>query len=341
MRKLLIGLLFAALLLVAAGFAAERLMVRELRSLSDGDAAFTAARIEPLPGMTKIGARLTQPVAVLPDGRVTFESADIWIEPFSPTTARIRLPEKALLDLPDGRHELAYAEPELTARFGPLSGFAPREFKFSTSGLVLDGTPLAHSAALSGRAIDIGPDAPPASRAAFDVSLTLEGLDPEAVPRLSGLSRALRPEDLVSLAAGGRFWLDTVPTPRAMAAIPTPALTGLELTRSEIDLGAIRSRFIGRLDADGNGRASGGLAIYTADAGAMLAAATEAGMIPKAAQGILQAMLRRISAMPVAGTTAFAFPEAAEGELRLPLAFAEGRATLGPVPLGPAPRLRP
>ena len=341
MRKLLIGLLVVAAALAAAGFAAEQLMVRELRRLSDQGAAFSAARVEPLPGALKIGARLTQPVAVLPEGRVSFESADIWVQPLSPLTARIRLPEKALLDLPDGRHELLYAQPDLTARFDALSGFAPREFSFDTSDLVLDGTPLARAVALNGKAIPMGPEAPVTSRAGFDLALTLDGLDPKALPALARLGQALGPEDLVSLTAEGRFWLDKVPTPQAMAAIPTPALTGLELTRSTLDLGRIQSRIIGRLDADGEGRAQGGLAVYTADAGAMLTAATEAGMIPKSARGLLQAILRSISSMPVPANTAFAFPDATEGELRLPLTFAEGRAALGPVPLGPAPRLSP
>ena len=54
-------------------------------------------------------------------------------------------------------------------------------------------------------------------------------------------------------------------------------------------------------------------------------------------------MLRAVSTMPLpetaAGETAN-WPAPAPDELRLPILFSDGRASLGPIPLGPAPQLR-
>ncbi|MGA0616935.1 DUF2125 domain-containing protein [Paracoccus sp. KR1-242] len=343
MRKSLIWLVLVVVMLAGAGVVAENLIVGELRRLEAQGQAFSAERIDTLPQPLRIGAHVTSPVAAISNGAVRLDSADLWIEPLSPFTARIGLPGKATIEQPDGMHELTFDPPSVTARFQPLAGLAPGEVNVATSNLVLDGAPFAQSANIAANAVPVDPSAPASSQAGYDVNWKLEGLDPKALPVLASLTGALEPEDRISFEGQGRFWLDKVPTPRAMAALPSPMMTGLRFDRAELHVGALSARVLGRLDADAQGRAQGALAIYTSDAIPMLDAAAEAGMIPKRAVPLAQAMMRRVSAMPVAlsDQAGAAVPDAAKGELRLPLTFAEGRMSLGPIPLGAAPRLRP
>ncbi len=341
MRRLI--LLFLVLILVLAGswLGGESLLIRELRRLSDAGLGFSAAAITPLRDAGRLGAHLREVTLAGPQGSLSVASADLSLRPLSPTTARLDLPATAIVDLGAGPQALGLTAPQAWSRFRPLSGFAPGAAHLASGPMTLDGAALAEGVALTAEPAGLGPDAPPGSVSAYDLRLALSDLSPAALPQLASAAQALGIAGGLTLTGQGRLWLDGRPTPGALAVAP-PQPTGLRLDTADLRFGRLSARVVGQIRPDAQGRAQGAIAIYTGDATAMIEAAASAGMIPRNAVRMAGTMLRTLSAMPMPDADGAApdYPRPQSGELRLPILFDQGRTSLGPIPLGPAPLLR-
>ena len=131
--------------------------------------------------------------------------------------------------------------------------------------------------------------------------------------------------------------------PAALASAAPPQVAGLRIDGAELRLGDLSARAVGQLAADAQGRAQGLVALYTRDANGLIEAGAAAGLIPENARRLAGTMLRAVSTMPLPETASEEtadWPAPAPDELRLPILFSDGRASLGPIPLGPAPQLR-
>lgn len=119
------------------------------------------------------------------------------------------------------------------------------------------------------------------------------------------------------------------PVPRDVLASPRPQPRQIDLRLAEYRQGPVYFSAAGRLTVDAAGRADGALQLRAENWRALLDDAVEAGHLPRPlAQTIEQAL------MLVAGLSGD--PD----RLDVPLTFDDGAMRLGPIPLGPAPRLR-
>ncbi|MDS9468154.1 DUF2125 domain-containing protein [Paracoccus sp. MBLB3053] len=352
MRRILILVGFITVLVSGIWLGGESLLARQIRELASTGPAFAVEDVTPLRDLGRIGVRIDKPVFSGPSGNLSLEAADLWIRPLAPSVAELGLPQQARLELMDGPHDLGLTDPQVRMRFMPLSGFVPAKVEIGSGPVTLDEQDLASAISLIAERAETGTDAPASSLAAYDLLVDLDAVQPRAVPALAMLVAALPEGGPLSVAGKGKVWLDREPTAKALAMIPQPALTGLRLDEVQIAFGPVSARAMGEVIADAQGYAQGAVAIYTSDAEAMLDSASESGMIPGSASRLARSMIRAISGLRMPGEATdpaeaaaaparMVYPEARAGELRLPIIFANGKASLGPVPLGAAPRLRP
>lgn len=341
---ILLPLLILAALVAGAWLGGESLAVRELTRLSQAGLGFQAASVTPLREPGRIGVHMTKVGLTVPMGELQLPEADLALRPLSPSVLRLDLPAKAQLDLGAGLQELGLTDPLASLRLQPLSGLVPGRLGLSSGPLTLDGVPLADKLVLNAKLAHLGHDAPPDSMAAYDVNLSLQGLSPQALPDLAGAAQALNVSGTLALIGQGRLWLNQAPTP-GMLADGTIRPSGLRIDGAEMQFGPLTARVVGMLRPDAQGRMEGALAIYTADAAPVLDAAAGAGLLPGSVVKLAGTMLRSLSAMPMPGEgeddrtqpRSIDWPTPAAGELRLPILFADGRMSFGPIPLGPAP----
>ena len=350
MRRLLSLLLLLALLLAGAWIGGETYAAAQLRQLSAAGLGFQAQSVSPLRNLHRIGIRLQDPQIQTIFGRIEAPQAVISVLPLNPMRARLQLPPTLALDLGQGPMPLELTDPRIETRLQPLAGFAPRWAHLSSGPVALDGRPLASGLSVDARMAALDAEAPQDAAAAYDVTWRLDQFDPTAFPRLADMADGIGGAGPVMFQGKGRVWLDTAPTPAALAAIPAPMPNALRIDEAQLSIGRLTARVIGQIRPDDQGRATGALALYSRDATPMLEAAGESGLIPKNAVRLAGAMIRSISAMPMPGEQTdgapaapgvMTYPRPEPGELRLPLIMADGRMSLGPIPLGPAPQLRP
>lgn len=321
MRRLLFWLIALALILGGLWLGAESLLARELRRHAAQDPAFRVATVDAMRrpgriGITAQGAELTTP-----RGRLELPRADLWLSPVRPTLLRLDLPPDAIFDAGAGPMALGLTDARASLRLRPLDGAGLGDLSAHSGPVTLAGAPLAQG--LDARATFVAPGT-------YDLTLALRELAPD---RLAG---PLPLPGTLDLAASGRLWLDRTPSPATLTPETMPLPVGLRLDESELTLGRLRARVLGEIRADAQGRAEGQLAIYTPDARRIIDAGAEAGLIPRSVAALAGTMLRRISELPMP-QDGMEFPAPAPGEMRLPLRMAEGRTSLGPLTLGPAP----
>lgn len=348
MRRLISLLLFLTVILGGLWIGGESLIARELRKLTQADLGFSAASVTPLRQINAVGVALKDASVQGPFGALNVPTSRLWVSPLSPLRVQLDLPDRAALDLGDGPLPLDLTTPRVNARFLAMSEFVPGNVHLSSGPLRLDGVPLAQAVSVDAQLARLGGGAPRRAATGYDVNWRIDGLDPAALPQLQRAAQAFNVAGPVTFNGQGRLWLDTPATPGTIAQ-GLPRLAGVQINQADLRMDGMSARVIGRLEADAQGRASGALAIYSRDATPMLKVASNAGLIPERALKLANAMIRSISAMPMpdqdpqspAAAGGLVYPTPQDGELRLPILFADGRMSLGPIPLGPAPQLLP
>lgn len=165
--------------------------------------------------------------------------------------------------------------------------------------------------------VDLAPVQPPA---AFRQTLAQVVLPDLPAPDFPEMAEVVRGQIALTFSA-----------PLALNGGPArPELTGLDLIDSEITWGALTLRARGAVTADANGFAAGKVALDLTNWDRLPALLVAAGVVAPEIVPTLANGLRALAAQS---------PDPAT--LSLPLLMSEGRLSLGPFPLGPAPRLRP
>ncbi|RQP07255.1 MAG: DUF2125 domain-containing protein [Paracoccus sp. BP8] len=330
MRRLPALLIVLALILGGLWLGGESLMAQQLRRIAAGQPMLELGAVRELRDPRRIGVQAAALELQTEAGKVALPRAELWLNPLRPTELRLNLPPRATLDPGSGPLELGLADASARLRLQPLNGLGMASAGVAAGRLTVEDAELARALRADAELAALEADAPPGAAAAYDLDLTVDDLDP-------ALFAALPLPGRLSLTATGRVWLDALPRPSALSADPAPLPVSLRLDDAELRLGTLRARILGRVQADAQFRAQGRLALYTRDAEPLLQAAAAAGLIPPKVVRLAGTMLKNISELPLPEDAGFRFPPPAEGELRLPLTFADGKTSLGPLTLGPAP----
>ncbi|MFC3568443.1 DUF2125 domain-containing protein [Paracoccus simplex] len=330
MRRLLAPLVVLALFLGGLWLGGESLMAQQLRQIAAEQPMLGLGAVRELRDPRRIGVQAAALELRTDAGTLALPQAELWLNPLRPTELRLALPARATLDSGPGPLQLGMTDASARLRLQPLNGLGMASAGLAAGPLTVEGRDLAQGLRADARLTALEADAPPAAAAAYDLDLTVDQLEP-------GLFAALPLPGRLSLTASGRVWLDALPRPSTLTPDLAPLPVGLRLDDAELRLGALHTRILGRVQADAQGRAQGRVALYTRDAGPLLQAAATAGLIPPKLVTLAGTMLKTISAQPLPEAAGFRFPPPAAGELRLPLTFADGKTSLGPLTLGPAP----
>ncbi|TVQ56168.1 MAG: DUF2125 domain-containing protein [Rhodobacteraceae bacterium] len=261
---------------------------------------------------------------------------DILMQAWAPNAALVVLPPEQTLAVPGARATLRSERMEGAVRFVPGPSLALDALSAEIAGLTVDATVLgggaspggwtAEAAVLEARLARAAPGSAPDH--GYDLSLTAADVILPA-PILAAIdpSGAL-PETFDSLVIDVRAGLDR-PLDRRTAEAVTPGVTALSLRRVEARWGALELTATGRLRADAQGYAEGELRLRAVNWREILRAAVAAGALRREVAGALEAGLGLVAALSGDRDT-----------IEAPLAFSNGNARIGPVPVGRAPRLR-
>jgi len=161
----------------------------------------------------------------------------------------------------------------------------------------------------------------------YDVAFRASGLVPPA-PMAAALDPAgVLPEAIGEVIYTARMAFDR---PWDLRAIEDrrPQITRLDLDEAAASWGAMLFRATGALDVDGQGQPDGEISVRAENWRAMVDLAVNAGALPEQLQSSVEGVLGVVAGL--SGS-----PE----NIDATLAFRDGRVFLGPIPLGPAPRL--
>lgn len=348
MKKLLIGLAILALLLVGAWYGAETWLSRFVtRTLADQPGI--AAEIAPLRQPGRLGLHMQGiELADSSAGGLNADSLDAYIRLLSPTTLNVDLPRTATLNPAQGAAtQVQLQDGQAEVRLSPTRGLAISHVRLTGRDLMLNEAAAFDQLDVAANLTHMGGAAPTGSAAAYRLDLAGAGLAFGALPERLDIGGAVQ------------VWLDGIPDlPVMQGTTPPPQPTGFQTQNVTFTLGPISARLAGRIEADADGLASGQAAIYTASAPDLVEAAVTAGLMPPKIGEAVQAVLIRLAGEPPEAAEAtepmdaveaadeqalaeevVTLPPAGPGELRLPLFFGNGIVRLGPVPLGPAPRI--
>lgn len=197
-------------------------------------------------------------------------------------------------------------------------------------GIIINGTDIAATSSLGWVVRAAG--AQLATRVAgaetnrHEVNLSVTGLipDPGLMAALAGLSD-LPP--LIETARVNAILIASAPIDRFVQDTK-PALTGLVIDDALVRWGDMDLTFGGTIRADANGFADGRIDIALTNWRKVLAPAVALGMIKPEVAPTVEKMMALMAGQSGDGSV-----------LKLPLVMNAGRMSLGPLPLGPAPRL--
>lgn len=148
-------------------------------------------------------------------------------------------------------------------------------------------------------------------------------------PELIEVLRAgnVLPAEIGTMSLDGMLVFDQ-PWDRATVEAGLPKLEALDVRKLHLAWGRLDLRATGRLDVDPQGFAQGRLELTATNWREMIDVAERSGMVGATLAGTLRVGLGLIAQMAGRPDT-----------IELPLEFAGGETRLGPIPLGPAPRL--
>lgn len=326
-------------LVAAAWLGGETWLAHQMRNRLTPDAPISAGQITELRSPALIGLSMSDVRITMPDAIVELPTLAIGLKSTSPTVVQVDLPQTLVVDSLAGKNTVQLDAPLLTGRIAPFDGFALRQLRIALDASRMDGNAFTGPVRLDADIASLGSGSPLRAQAAYDLAGEITDLDLSANPALASLPI---PIGQIGAAFTGRIWLDRILSP-AITPTTLPQVVGFETPGSDIILGDIRVKAIGKIEADSQGRAQGLLVIYTKDAQPILQAMADSGILPKRALKLASSMMRQISDMPIpqeTGTsTSTTFPAPQNEELRLPIMMNEGRISLGALPLGAAPQI--
>ncbi|NHF72209.1 DUF2125 domain-containing protein [Paracoccus xiamenensis] len=354
MKNLLIGTALVAAMLGAAWYGGETWLSGKAREAVTSSPVVEAASVTPLRDPRRIGLRMAEVEIGDAETGLSAPGLKLYAPLIAPTTMTVALPSQMELRMGNAPVSVTLGQGQAHAALSLTHEMAIREAGIDARDLDVDGVDMLQSLEITARLAHMGGAAPQGSRAAYAVDATARGLT------LPGLQERL---DIIGPV---QLWLTEVPgQPMLEGRVPPPALTGMQTQGLRFSLAGAEATLIGRIQADAQGRAEGEAALYTRDARPFIDAAVEAGLIPQKAAMLVGAMINTLSKTPLPGEIKetvvrsaevlpltpeeagtdddmlVALPPAQEGQIRLPLILKDGEVRLGPVPIGPAPRLFP
>ncbi|WP_162784753.1 DUF2125 domain-containing protein [Paracoccus suum] len=372
MRSLLVLLVMLGALLAGGWIGGETLLARGVRNAIASDQRLTAGRIHELREPDRIGVRVAEPKFDDPaaDLKTAGDWVDIWVAPTAPNELHLSAAPGTSLTAQGQSIALGAGGLEAEMRFSPTHNLAVSDAALHSDGATLAGAPLIGPIALNAELAGFGADSPPGTGAAYDVRGSISDLS-------LGPVTAGRLPDAATVKGTGRVWLSGVPMTAGAVAEgrrreSQPHLVGLRGDGIDLTLGDLSARLYARLVADEAGLAKGEIVIDTADSERFVARAVDLGLIPRNAALLANAALKSLgtpapAAAPVAapapsGAVVDApragvseieraansqqrlipdagWPAPRNGETRITIAARDGKLWLGPLPLGPAPRL--
>lgn len=165
------------------------------------------------------------------------------------------------------------------------------------------------------------------AEATYDVVFAADGLEPPA-PMAALLDPAgVLPDAIGAVSYRARMAFDR---PWDLRAIEDrrPQITRLDLDDISANWGEMLFRATGAVDVDGRGRPEGDVSVRAENWRAMVELAVNAGAIPTQLQGSIEGVLGMVAGL-----------SGRREDIDATLSFRDGRVFLGPLPLGPAPRL--
>lgn len=351
LKYLLVGTALVAVGLGAAWYGGETWLSGKAREAVIDSPVIEAAGVTPLRDPRRIGLRLTEVEIGDAQNGLSAPDLEVYAPLTAPMTMTMALPPRLDLRVDAVPVAVTLGAGTAHATLSPTHEMAIRDAGIQARDLGIDGAPVLQSLDVTARLTHMGGAAPTGSRAAYAVAIAAQGLTLGALP------------DRLDLTGPVQLWLTEVPgQPMLEGRVPPPALTGMQTRGLRLALGGIEAVLIGRIQADAQGFAEGEAAVYTADARQFVDAAVQAGLIPQQAAMLVGALVDNLSATPLPGDAEAApakpapqtspdalpdadmvvsLPPAPKGQIRLPLILKGGEVRLGPVPVGPAPRLIP
>lgn len=245
---------------------------------------------------------------------------------YDPTFFIVHFPPESRLAVPGARARLTADQMEASLKVSNASSVAIERASFDAQlpGLAAEAgwTASAERITLHMRA---APDAGPANAYEFRLD-ALRLRPPEFIRRIADPARAL-PAAVDVVAAEGRAALDRPLDRYALEGAP-PQIQSLSLKEAKATWGELDFAMTGAARADEEGYAEGEFDITARNWRQMLDAAVAAGAIPRAMAETLKTGLGFVARLG-------GDPE----ELNVALTMSGGFTRLGPVPIGPAPRL--
>ncbi|MGR3639544.1 DUF2125 domain-containing protein [Alterinioella nitratireducens] len=164
-----------------------------------------------------------------------------------------------------------------------------------------------------------------AGEARYDIQFDATGVSPAGgvLRRLD--PRGLLPEVIERVHASGEVGFDR-PWDITALEVSRPQFTRIDLEELRADWGALSLRMSGTLEIDGAGVPTGDVAVRAENWRQIIALGVNAGLVPPAMQGTLET-----------GLSVIANLSGRAQDVDVTLSFADGRAYLGPIPLGPSP----
>lgn len=351
MRTLLILSATVAAIVAAAWLGGETLLARRAAALIAAAPAVDAASVAPLREVDRIGLALTDAMIETAAGPAAFPTLAFWAAPTRPNRFHATLPPRMTLPVAGRPQEVTAVGAGVSATVSPLHSMSLTEARLSSGPVAIAGAPALEGVSLVAKMAKLGNRAPRGARTAYLVTADVNGLTAPAVLAAFGNAGAVNVEEPLGAEGAARVYLDR--PWKANAADLRPRVEGLETDKFVVTLGAASARLLGRVERDEAGFAAGTIHVYTADARAFLDAAAKSGAMPAGLVPLAATMLANLAAEPAdrpepatadaaatrAGAAAAAPAPPQPGEIRLPIVFQDGKATLGGMPIGPAPRL--
>lgn len=261
-----------------------------------------------------------------PAGGVTWRApfAQVLALSYNPYHFILALPHRQEIETPEGSFTLSSERMEASVRFVPGVGFALAE-----AVAVVQAPGLASSLGwqASARELRLASRRAAGRPLAQEIGLQIDQIAPDAA-----LKAMLDPSGSLP-AAAGQLYLDAVaefdaPIDRHVAGRP-PRLTDLAIKDAHFVWGPVRLSAKGGVTVGADGLPEGRVQIEAKDWRAVVDLAVGLGLLRPEIAPTVRNMLAELAA----GT---ADPDRVE----LPLSFQKGWMSIGPLPLGPAPRLR-